>query len=36
MIILVGILTSTFFVGFISALVGIWYARKQMEEQEDK
>lgn len=35
MIILVGILISTFIVGITRALVGIWYAREQMKEQED-
>ena len=36
MIVLVGVLVSTFIVGFTSALVGIWQVRKHMKEQENK
>lgn len=35
MIVLVGVLLSTFIVALTSALVGLWQVRSHMKEQED-
>ena len=35
MIVIVGVLLSTFIVALISALVGLWQVRSYMKEQED-
>lgn len=35
MIVIAGVLLSTFIVAFVSALVGLWQVRNHMKEQED-